>query len=110
VRSGSSSTVELSQLDTVRERIRADFLLSSLATSTPEHAAAHRQIREILERAIDDLPSAFRTVLVMRDVEEATVDETASVLGRARRMLRDRLCEQFAAVLKDVFPFELAAL
>ena len=79
--------------------------------------AAHRQIREILERAIDDLPPAFRTVLVMRDVEQASVDETANVLGlkpetvrtrlhRARRMLRDRLGEQFAAVLKDVFPFE----
>jgi RNA polymerase sigma-70 factor (ECF subfamily) len=105
------STVELGQLDTARERIRSDILLSSLTTSTPEHAAAHRQIREILERAIDDLPPAFRTVLIMRDVEEATVDETAIVLGikpetvrtrlhRARRMLRDRLGEQFAAVLK----------
>jgi RNA polymerase sigma-70 factor, ECF subfamily len=111
------STVELGQLDAARERIRNDILLSSLTTSTPEHAAAHRQIREILERAIDDLPPAFRTVLIMRDVEEATVDETANVLGikpetvrtrlhRARRMLRDRLGEQFAAVLKDVFPFE----
>ena len=53
----------------------------------------------------------------MRDVEEATVEETASILGikaetvrtrlhRARNMLRERLGEQFAAVLKDVFPFE----
>jgi RNA polymerase sigma-70 factor (ECF subfamily) len=111
------STVELGQLDIARERIRADFLLSWPATSTPEHAAARRQIREILERAIDDLPPAFRTVLIMRDVEEATVDETAIVLGlkpetvrtrvhRARRMLREKLGEQFAAVLKDVFPFE----
>jgi RNA polymerase sigma-70 factor (ECF subfamily) len=111
------ATVELSQLDTARERIRSDTLLSPLANSTPEHATARSQIREILERAIDDLPPAFRTVLIMRDVEEATVDETAKALGvksetvrtrlhRARRMLRDRLGEQFAAVLKDVFPFE----
>jgi RNA polymerase sigma-70 factor, ECF subfamily len=111
------TTVELSRLDTARERIRSDTLLSPLANSTPEHATARSQIREILQRAIDDLPPAFRTVLIMRDVEEATVDETANVLGvksetvrtrlhRARRMLRDRLGEQFAAVLKDVFPFE----
>jgi RNA polymerase sigma-70 factor (ECF subfamily) len=110
------STVELGQLDTARERIRSDVLLSSL-TATPEHAAARSQIREILERAIDHLPPAFRTVLIMRDVEEASVDETASVLGikaetvrtrlhRARRLLRDSLGEQFVAVLKDVFPFE----
>jgi RNA polymerase sigma-70 factor (ECF subfamily) len=111
------STVELSQLDTARERTRSDVLLSSLTNSTPEHAAALNQIRKVFERAIDDLPPAFRTVLIMRDVEEASVDETAIVLGiksetvrtrlhRARRMLRDSLGEQFAAVLKDVFPFE----
>jgi RNA polymerase sigma-70 factor, ECF subfamily len=111
------STVELSQLDTARERIRSNALLSSLTNSTPEHAAARSQIREILERAIDDLPPGFRTVLIMREVEEASVDETANVLGikpetvrtrlhRARRILRDSLGEQFAAVLKDVFPFE----
>ena len=111
------STVELSQLDTARERTRSDVLLSPLTNSTPERAAARSQIREVLEHAIDDLPPAFRTVLIMRDVEEASVDETAKVLGiksetvrtrlhRARRMLRDSLGEQFAAVLKDVFPFE----
>jgi RNA polymerase sigma factor (sigma-70 family) len=91
------------------------FIFTTL--STPEHTAARKQIREILERAIDDLPPAFRTVLIFRDVEEASVEETANVLGikpetvrtqlhRARRMLRDSLGEQFAAVLKDVFPFE----
>jgi RNA polymerase sigma-70 factor (ECF subfamily) len=111
------STVELSQLDTGRERARSDILLSSLTNWTPEHAAARSQIREILEREIDHLPPAFRIVLILRDVEEASVDETANVLGikpetvrtrlhRARRMLRDRLGEQFVAVLKDVFPFE----
>jgi RNA polymerase sigma-70 factor (ECF subfamily) len=111
------STVELDQLDTARERIRSDVVLSSLITPTPEQAAARSQVREILERAVDDLPPAFRTVLIMRDVEEVSVDETANILAikpetvrtrlhRARRMLRDSLGEQFAAVLKDVFPFE----
>jgi RNA polymerase sigma-70 factor (ECF subfamily) len=111
------STVELGQLDTAQERRRSNILLSSLTTSTPEHAAARSQIRELLKRAIDDLPPTFRIVLIMRDVEEASIDETANVLGimpetvrtrlhRARRFLRDRLGEQFAAVLKDVFPFE----
>jgi RNA polymerase sigma-70 factor, ECF subfamily len=111
------STVELSQVDTAQERLRSEFYLSSHTPSTPEHTAARSQIREILERAIDDLPPAFRTVLIFRDVEEASVEETANILGikpqtvrtrlhRARRMLRDSLGEQFGAVLKDVFPFE----
>lgn len=109
--------VELSQIDTTKERARSHTYLSSLTGSTPEHAAARSQIRQILERSIDDLPMAFRTVLVMRDVEEASVEETAHVLGlrpetvrtrlhRARSMLRASLGEEVASVLKDVFPFE----
>jgi hypothetical protein len=42
----------------------------------PERATAQHQIRRFLERAIDDLPEAFRTVFVMRDIEEATTAET----------------------------------
>jgi RNA polymerase sigma-70 factor (ECF subfamily) len=83
----------------------------------PERATARRQIRKILERAIDDLPEAFRTVLVMRDVEEISTEETARILEiregtvktrlhRARRILRTTLGEQVASALKDLFPFE----
>jgi RNA polymerase sigma-70 factor, ECF subfamily len=109
--------VALGEIDTAQERVRSQIYLSPMTQATPEGEAARSQIRQILESAIDDLPPAFRTVLVMRDVEEATVEETAKTLGikaetvrtrlhRARNMLRDRLGEQFAAVLKDVFPFE----
>jgi RNA polymerase sigma-70 factor (ECF subfamily) len=55
----------------------------------------------------------------MRDVEEASTEETAFVLGirqqtvktrlhRARRMLRDALGGQIGIALKDAFPFERA--
>lgn len=82
----------------------------------PESSAAQSQIRRILEKAIDDLPMAFRIVFVMRDVEDVGTHETASLLGireetvktrlhRARRMLRESLGEQVASALKDVFPF-----
>jgi RNA polymerase sigma-70 factor, ECF subfamily len=109
--------VEIAQLDTAQERARSQIYLSPLIGSTPERAAARSQIRRMLEQAIDALPPTFRTVLVMRDVEEASVEETANVLGikpetvrtrlhRARRMLRERLGEQLASVLKDVFPFD----
>jgi len=111
------ATVELSLVDTAQERLRSESHLFPHALLTPEHAAARSQIRETLERAIDDLPPAFRTVLILRDVEEASVEETANVVGikpetvrtrlhRARRMLRDSLGEQFAFALNDVFPFE----
>src|SRR5205085_228981 len=102
-------TVSLSALDGGQERDEGP---------NPEQEAARGQIRIILEAAIDDLPAAFRTVLMLRDVEDASVAQTAKVLGikpetvrtrlhRARGMLRERLGEQFATALKDVFPFEV---
>ena len=71
----------------------------------------------MLEKAIDNLPVAFRVVFVMRDVEEISIRDTAKLLGireetvktrlhRARRMLRDSLGKQLASTLKDVFPFD----
>jgi hypothetical protein len=84
------------------------------------HEFAHGSPEAILERnwaAAADEWTGPPTSNCVRDVEGATVEETANILGikaetvrtrlhRARNMLRDRLGEEFAAVLKDVFPFE----
>jgi RNA polymerase sigma-70 factor (ECF subfamily) len=89
----------------------------STSFSDPEQTMAQDQIREILEQAIDELPLAFRTVLVARLIEEMSVEETADLLGlrtetvktrlhRARRLLRAALEKRFGAVLRDAFPFD----
>jgi len=111
--------VDLTALQAVQERSPRPLYSSALTARDrdPERAAAQNQIRKMLEKAIDELPVAFRVVLIMRDVEEVSTAETAKLLGlreetvktrlhRARRLLRERLGEQLAAVLKDVFPFE----
>jgi RNA polymerase sigma-70 factor (ECF subfamily) len=87
------------------------------ATSDPERDAAQRQIRHLIERAIDDLPEIFRVVFVMRDVEDMSIEETAGFLGlppatvktrlhRARRQLRQALDEKLASTLTGAFPFD----
>jgi RNA polymerase sigma-70 factor (ECF subfamily) len=116
-RRGQHLTVDLEALQAAQER-RTPIQLSSLVApqTDPESSAAQNQIRKIIEKAIDELPVAFRIVFVMRDVEDTGIKETASLLGireetvktrlhRARRLLRDRLGEQVALALKDVFPF-----
>jgi RNA polymerase sigma-70 factor, ECF subfamily len=88
-----------------------------LANSDPERDAAQRQIRQLIERAIDDLPEIFRVVFVMRDVEDMSIEETAGFLGlspatvktrlhRARRQLRRALDQQLASTLTEAFPFD----
>jgi RNA polymerase sigma-70 factor, ECF subfamily len=87
------------------------------ADDDPERAAAQREIRRLLERAIDDLPEPFRIVFVMRDVEDMSIAETAALLSlrqetvktrlhRARLLLRRALAEKLASSLTGVFPFD----
>jgi RNA polymerase sigma-70 factor (ECF subfamily) len=46
----------------------------------PESAAMRAQTRRLLEQKIDQLPSAFRTVFILRALEEMSVEETAACL------------------------------
>ena len=50
-----------------------------------------RETRERVRQAIDDLPEAYRTVLVLRDVEELTTQETAQVLSLTTTAVKVRL-------------------
>jgi RNA polymerase sigma-70 factor (ECF subfamily) len=96
------------------EVIRLPF---AAARPDPERATAQRQIQQLLEHAIDELPEDFRMVLVARVIEEMSVEETAVLLDirpetvkarlhRARHRLRTSLEGRIGPVLKDVFPFE----
>jgi RNA polymerase sigma-70 factor (ECF subfamily) len=77
---------------------------------------AQSEIRVLLERAIDKLPSAFREVLIARLVEDMSVMETAELFGippqtvktrlfRARALLRMEMERHVGPVLGNVFPF-----
>ena len=83
---------------------------------SPPDAVLRGEIRRLLERRIDDLPVAFRTVFVMRDVEDLSVQETAECLAipaatvrtrlfRARALLREALARDLDAATSDVFGF-----
>lgn len=72
---------------------------------TPEVALLRTDLREALEAAIADPPPPYRAVLILRDVERLSTDETAEALGltpptvktrlhRARLFLRQRLVER----------------
>lgn len=83
---------------------------------SPAAATLRAEVRRILERTIDELPVAFRTVFVMRDVEDMSVQETAECLSipaatvrtrlfRARALLREALARDMDAATVDVFGF-----
>ena len=83
----------------------------------PDLAAFRGQTRRLIETGIDKLPAAFRTVFVLRAVEELTVEETAATLGipeatvrtryfRARAMLREALAREIDFAIEDAFGFD----
>jgi RNA polymerase sigma-70 factor (ECF subfamily) len=92
---------------------------ADIADSTresPTDAALRRELRAMLERRIDQLPVAFRTVFVMREVEDMTVEETAACLSippatvrtrlfRARALLREALARDTDSATLEVFGF-----
>jgi RNA polymerase sigma-70 factor (ECF subfamily) len=74
-------------------------------SETPESIFLSRSSAQELQSAIDELPVAFREVLLLCEVEEMSYQEIAETVGipigtvmsrlsRARKMLRDRLATQ----------------
>jgi RNA polymerase sigma-70 factor, ECF subfamily len=110
--------IELSLLDRAADgSLRVLLLPHAPSPSDPESDAGRAQLRRMLERAVDELPPNFRTVFIMREIEEMSVEETASQLGispatvktrlhRARRLLRRAFDAHLVSTLKDAFPFD----
>jgi RNA polymerase sigma-70 factor (ECF subfamily) len=97
--------------------LKAEIIPLPLASSDdPEKSMAQREIQQVVERAIDELPEAFRLVFMTRVVEGMNVEETANLLGlkpetvktrlhRARAMLRDNVERKIGPVVMEAFPF-----
>jgi RNA polymerase sigma-70 factor (ECF subfamily) len=77
---------------------------------------AQRQIQNVVEQAIDELPEPFRIVFMTRVVEGMNVEETAEILGlkpetvktrlhRARAVLRENVEKKIGPVVMEAFPF-----
>ena len=82
----------------------------------PETKAINKELRKILERNIESLPEKYKTVFLMREVEQMSIEETSQVLdlssanvkvrlNRAKSMLREALVNVYP--VKEAFEFNL---
>lgn len=97
--------------------IEAQVIQFPLAASIdPEKTMAQREIQNVVEHAIDELPEPFRLVFITRVVEGMNVEETAEILDlkpetvksrlhRARTMLRENVERKIGPVVMEAFPF-----
>ena len=72
----------------------------------PSEALEQKELRGELRRAMDSLPEIYRSVLILRDVQHLSINETAKILSlsesnvktrllRARLQMRDALAPGF---------------
>lgn len=78
----------------------------------PDTEVLRKELREELDRAIGELPDIYRSVIMLRDIEELSTEEAAEVLGvsieviktrlhRARLSLRQKLDEYLRGAAKN---------
>jgi RNA polymerase sigma-70 factor, ECF subfamily len=101
----------VTDIENYRER-----LMGGSVTQSPEAETMRKQIAKLLERAIANLPEAFRPVFMLREIEGLSVEETAEALEipketvktrllRSRRRLQRELDPEIREALRDAFPF-----
>jgi RNA polymerase sigma-70 factor (ECF subfamily) len=82
----------------------------------PERRFSREELGSILDSAIQSLEPPYRSVFVLRDIDELSTEETADVLGltvpavksrllRARLQLRERLTRFFKRKGDDAFAY-----
>ena len=82
----------------------------------PEQSATRAELGRLLEEALLDLPEQYRTVVMLRDIEELSTAETAAALDltednvkvrlhRGRAMARGWFVARVGANAKNAFPF-----
>ena len=103
-------------LDSGAAALAAEETMSDNPDNEPDRQAARAETRRLIEAKIDALPALFRTVFVLRAVEEMTVEEVAQTLSipeatvrtrffRARALLRESMSRDVDLALEEAFSF-----
>ncbi|HWZ34003.1 MAG TPA: RNA polymerase sigma factor [Bryobacteraceae bacterium] len=107
-------TVPLDEpVDTGEEMVAREI---AVWEDNPEQRYSREEMQQILDEAVQTLKPDFRTVFILRDIEELSTEETAETLGisipavksrllRARLALREKLTRQFKRKGEDVFAY-----
>lgn len=68
------------------------------AARPPEGSLLTNELRAVIDRVIVELPPSYRAVVLLRDMEELTTEETSQVLGLSTDVVKTRLHRGRAAM------------
>lgn len=110
----SDRTVPLDEpIDTGEDEVVREI---AVWEENPEQRYSREELGSILDEAIESLKPAYRTVFILRDIEELSIEETAEALDlsisavksrllRARLQLREKLTRLFKRKGDDAFAY-----
>ncbi len=104
------------EIDSTPETERNSMSILISKTQNPEQQALARELNAVLESAVDALPEVYRSVFILRAVEEMNTIETAECLDiseeavktrlhRARALLREELYSRIGIATAGAFQF-----
>lgn len=70
----------------------------------PAEALEQQEVRALLRQAIDGLPAIYRNVMLLRDIEEMDVRQTAAALGISESAVKVRLHRARALMQRALAP------
>jgi RNA polymerase sigma-70 factor (ECF subfamily) len=85
-------------------------------SATPETEAIQGELGQLLQAAVDTLPDTYRSVFVLREVEQLNTTQTAECLGlseeavktrlhRSRAILRRELENRMGSTIREAYSF-----
>ena len=71
-------------------------------SETPESQAMRGQLAQMLQAVVDALPETYRSVFVLREIEQLSTSETADCLGLSEEAVKTRLHRSRALLRRDL--------
>ncbi len=104
---GRMSTISISDFDPENEK---DFDLKDSGL-TPEDTANAGIENEYIQKAINSLDEEFRTIIVLRDIQDLEYEEIAKITGLPMGTVKSRINrarEKLKKLLSDIYPYKEA--
>jgi RNA polymerase sigma-70 factor, ECF subfamily len=70
----------------------------------PAEALERKELGALLRKAIDELPEIYRNIVILRDIEEMDIRETATALGISEGAVKVRLYRARALLQRELAP------
>jgi len=100
------STRREDSLDADTDEQTGDYTPAILTSwrEIPAEALERKELGAILRKAIDGLPEIYRNIVLLRDIEEMDIRETADVLGISEGAVKVRLHRARALLQRELAP------